>query len=186
MVWGLSDEEKTQIFESMKLENFRASTRLEGLAPSEGPALALEQLKRKYTVMPTIRENLLKAIEVVQQYPEELLDLNQWRKECDCGTLYCVAGLLAIQPFFAAQGMHPYHEDGRPICGIVAISPAASWVNEMFGAGAYDRLFDQRGAGTWDPELTADVIEDDTILMESPTDKQLALRRLRKQLEQYP
>jgi hypothetical protein len=47
--------------------------------------------------------NLLKLIELVEATPEDAIDLDGYVSAC--GTLHCMAGLAATDPFFQAQGL---------------------------------------------------------------------------------
>jgi len=124
--------------------------------------------------MPTIRENLLRAIQLVEDEPAQLLDLSSIVRETGCGTLHCVIGLCVTDPFFRDQGLRMY---GWML--MVGEQIAGRGLPPMFGTDAWDRLFHRRGWGTWDqPWLDP---EDGHI-----TDKELALMRLNKQLEEYP
>jgi hypothetical protein len=119
-------------------------------------------------------ENLKAAIAAVEAQPE--LDLNQYRKVTDCGTLYCVAGLLPTIPHFAALGVVGY------IGGVGAPELPDSrssddTLDELFGmfpdGDAYNCLCALRKYGEWDEELLASG---------RLTDKELALARLNKAL----
>jgi hypothetical protein len=121
--------------------------------------------------MPTIRENLIQAIAAVKARPEHLFDLDKYIQERECGTLFCTAGLLCHTPHFQGMGWHM--EGSYP-----AVSDTGSFDEQAeiaLGEHTYGRLFCQRGGGYWDGEL----------LEPGMTDKDLALARLHRQLEEY-
>lgn len=124
--------------------------------------------------MPTIRDNLLQAIAATEAFPERLLALHYYRKETDCGTMYCLAGLLTTVPHFAEQGLTLQRSERDPTWTLVT---EGRKLNDILGYSAWFRLFAPRGAAEWDEQL----LRDGTL-----TDKQLALARLRRQLEEYP
>jgi hypothetical protein len=130
-----------------------------------------------------IIENLKKAIEVVEACPEAVLDLQHYKQETPCGTLFCTAGLLATTPFFMEQGLQlvpiedrdsAYNVTNPKICSDFVFGMSTAWANAMFGGGGFVNLFQSRGCGYWDEEI------DPTDEM---TDKELALCRLHRQLE---
>ena len=131
--------------------------------------------------MPTIRENLLKLRELVAAQPDPLFNLSCFQQPAECGTQFCTAGLAAQSPHFQAQGMHwgraffsqyPVVQiNGDDIADLDAL-------NDMFGAYAFDNLF----SADW----SWDAGEHDFMLDTNKTDKDLALRRIDKQLELYP
>lgn len=132
-----------------------------------------------------IQRNLIEAIRVVDAEPDNLVDLDTYERETPCGTLHCTAGLLAHQPYFQAQGLRLLKEiPGRDHLTIHNPFPTFS---NLFGILAWDRLFTPRSEGVWDEELIREFEapnEDDEPTQPAPTDKQLALARLRKQLEE--
>lgn len=125
---------------------------------------------------PTIRENLLRAIKLVEDEPVQLVDLDEYAKTTPCGTLHCAAGLCASDPFFQAQGMTL---DGFGWLHTQPKDLPTDDLDALFGICAWQRLFNARACGTWDqgwldPEAG------------HISDKELALLRLNKQLEEYP
>lgn len=139
-----------------------------------------------------IIENLELAIKAVEEYPEELFDLERFQDRTQCGTLYCTAGLLSTVPHFYHQGVKLVDE-GEDLCGanrwrlIRKIDPATGVMNytylwSLFGDWAFDRLFEGRGHGIWDEHLIANLYEKHDRFV---TDKELALARLQKQLGIY-
>lgn len=137
--------------------------------------------------MPTIIENLTKAIEVIESVPEERLDLHAYAS--DCGTMFCTAGWLAQDPFFKAQGMafkkmtigrkeyvaqvvNEKYEDAHISTDY---DERNTWVDTMFGPAAFYRLFTARDDGSFDSDIELE--------HENLTDKQLAILRLDQQLK---
>lgn len=132
--------------------------------------------------MSTIRENLLVLIEAVTNEPEHLFDLTNFEKKEPCGTLHCTLGLATTLPHFYMQGlvMQPAEKE-RAACpaadGIRAYQPSCyAKLDALFGEESYCRLFEPAEGGEWDVELLAPDMPD----------KELALARLNKQLENYP
>ncbi len=126
----------------------------------------------------TIRCNLIEAIRVVEAEP--VLHLDSFISEHACGTLYCTAGLLAIQPYFQRQGLR--------FDGNWAVTWYLDAPRDLFGEDAFDRLFAASEMGVWDDDLIRELEapnEDDEPTNPRPTDKQLALARLRRQLDLY-
>lgn len=137
--------------------------------------------------------NLKKLIEIVEATPAEIIDLKEYRSQC--GTLFCILGLAACDPFFQAQGVtfenRRFDQDIK-VC--LCVNGNAAWghvdlhLDKLFGPRAV-RLFEQRYHGC---ELSADFQEDQSITLaghylvdagsNEVSDKQLALARLRWQL----
>lgn len=117
-------------------------------------------------------ENLKVTIAAVEAQPE--LDLEQYRRVTDCGTLYCVAGLLPTIPHFAEMGVVAYGRGGAPVLpGYYGSNIALYALFGTFPDGdAYRCLCASRHWGAWDEELGSDDL----------SDKELALARLRKAL----
>mgnify|MGYP001576459888 CR=1 FL=1 len=133
----------------------------------------------------TIRCNLIEAIRLVEAEP--VLELDQYLTETTCGTLYCTAGLLAQQPYFQRQGMRLSQDEDW---GGLSIGTYFLTIGhrELFGDDAFDRLFASSKVGVWDDELIRELEapnEDAEPTKPRPTDKQLALARLRRQLDLY-
>lgn len=120
--------------------------------------------------------NLNVLMDAAKSTPD--IDLNQYKKRDDtqgCGTLYCLAGLVGVMPYFTEMGVcarqngAPYMPEGdHGIDGTL---------DHLFGEfddedwGAYHMIFAAYGNGEWDKE----------ILKEGPlTHKQLAIARLNK------
>lgn len=123
-----------------------------------------------------ILANLDKAIGIIEQIPDEALDLSKFKHKC--GTIACTAGWLASDPYFQALGMAltPNPDSPQPFLltqnGDLAF--CYEWLDDLFGEEAFDRLFAERGAA-----------HDDAFLMDQHgddfmTDKQLALARLKE------
>lgn len=136
----------------------------------------------------TILSNLKLLHEAVSAFPEERLDLESFKREEPCGTLFCTAGLAASMPEFQAQGMH-FEAEPHPLVPSsvwwrVKIGDSLLWdeeadssvaADELFGKDSANTLFAERGQGDCDDEF----FDDDY----SVTDKQLALMRIETQIE---
>ncbi len=135
----------------------------------------------------TIKENLELLLAAIENQPEESIKLNSFKQETACGTLFCSLGLACSMPEFQAMGYGfyemvirgveysriIYHAELNGEC----ILDNEYVVNNTFGTAAYNRLFEPRGAGYFDAGL---IYWD-----EATSDKQLAILRLKKQLENY-
>jgi hypothetical protein len=131
----------------------------------------------------TIIENLNTLAAAIAAYPEELFNLQRYRLQQDCGTLYCSAGLAASMPFFQKQGM-TYDEDGHGdvLVGGVFIAQSFNRLNEMFGPNAFDVLFSCFAGGLCDTELFKN-IDDRKTTDQTISHKELALERIAKQIK---
>ncbi len=124
--------------------------------------------------VPTIRENLVYAIRTVEAEAYVLISLNSFEAATNCGTLHCTLGLLATTTLFKDQGLHLVWPKGvgAPVPEFPGLEFSTdAWhakLGEMFGEDAYARLFEARGAGDFDYDLSA----------VARTDKQLAIGRL--------
>lgn len=141
--------------------------------------------------------NLVKAIEIISAVPEEKLNLQKFKSAC--GTIACTAGTLASHPYFQNFGLglilNPDPDSrGREYQPFVLVSEHAkymdgayrifrsetdgfAYLNTLFGAEAFDRLFAERNEGVWDWEITGH--------REIMSDKQLAIARLLRQRDEY-
>jgi hypothetical protein len=123
--------------------------------------------------MYTIRDNLLRAIELVEGEPDRLFSLFDFERETTCGTLHCTLGLIASDPNFEEQNI-------RLDRGTVLVDERLfnyEALNSRFGLRAFARLFEARGHGAWDNKVFD---------LSAMDDKELALWRLRRQLMEYP
>lgn len=122
-------------------------------------------------------ENLKAAIAAVVAQPE--LDLGNYVTKTDCGTLFCVAGLLPEVPHFQALGVYRSLW-GDPMIGLFSENKSLNALFGEFGSfDAYDCLCATRSYGAWDHELLFGFYEDHC---RTATDKELALARLNKAL----
>jgi hypothetical protein len=122
-----------------------------------------------------IKHNLELAIDYMEQQNATKFNLTQYVRVTDCGTLYCTAGLLATKPEFIQQGFCSDKSGEVEFDGnMLGIGPGA---DALFGESSFDRLFDTYRSGVWDDELIGN--------QQNISDKELALMRLRKQLELY-
>lgn len=130
--------------------------------------------------------NLTTLRDAVALQPEEQFDLSNYKKESECGTLFCTAGLAATMPHFQLQGVTlyswSYNRHMVRVDGIdVDDSPSTdvlfgdkAWKNCFAGRddGGRDGKHHKAGVDRWDSvEISADV-----------TDKELALWRLEQQI----
>lgn len=140
-----------------------------------------------------IIDNLNLLIAAVEAQPEPLFSLRKYREEAPCGTLFCTAGLAATMPEFNAQGM----------CfgpsGLEAVIPTINGVfldssrpsDPLFGENAWNNIFAGYNDGARDDILGGVYAMRENGYGEMETewtsplmaDKDLALARLRKQLE---
>lgn len=129
-----------------------------------------------------IKQNLESLIVAVEAQPEEKFDLDRYKQETDCGTAFCTAGLASTMPEFQAQGLN-YQKIPNTERGMVYVGTLSIWYrgvsDPMFGPDSFTRLFEPAGVGALDGLLGYDD-EGETPNM---TDKELALARLRNQLQ---
>lgn len=148
-----------------------------------------------------IRANILRAIDLITASPDESLNLDKFKSEC--GTLHCAAGLLTTDSYFASLGMAlartgEYNSFYRLYNWNNPDFNDYRWLNDIFGKNAFDVLFCEYGNGSADPEILSDfgkyeffddgeLVETDWDVVPKPlTDKQLALARMRYQLDSIP
>lgn len=129
-----------------------------------------------------IVQNLMVLIQAVEDYPEPKLDLGIFKLDRECGTIYCTAGLAASLPIFQQQGLtlldRPFPIvtlNGYGINQEGGDKPLA----ELFGESAFCRLFSPRHGSPYDA-VSGLVYQEPPV-----SDKQIALNRLRFQLDLY-
>ena len=112
----------------------------------------------------------------VAAVPDESLDLDHFHAESSRGQSYCIAGLLAVTPYFTALGVYA-DELGTPC--LPALDRSDDTLDLLFGAfdeepdSSYRHLCAMYGHSPWD----------DYLLNGKPAShKQLALARLRHAL----
>lgn len=124
-----------------------------------------------------IISNLFLLRDAVAKYEPKLFNLGAYKKERECGTLFCTAGLAATLPAFKKQGMalfadgfdwfmvrvngHDIDDDGI--------------ADGLFGVDAWRTCFAARAEGKHDGDFPG--VYDDEV-----TDKELALWRLSRQI----
>lgn len=131
--------------------------------------------------MKSIINNLRRAIAIVEAAPEESIDLETYRQDTECGTLFCAYGLLAQDAYFQGKGviLHP-----APCGEWSRMGPNESLLHQLnkaaalFGPNAFYRLFAPYGAGRLDRTLTDNG-------KRAMSDKALVLARLRRQIESF-
>jgi hypothetical protein len=137
--------------------------------------------------MPSIHENLIFLLSLLEASADEVIDLEHY--ESRCGTLHCSLGLAATHPFFNEQGLRL---TGFPINRQPSISIYG--MDKMFGTKAWERLFAPFNNGVWDYELVKracpssfDVyLQREEARARGYTDRRLAIDRVIRQLEEYP
>ncbi len=121
----------------------------------------------------------------VQLQPETRFDLQRFKKEKECGTCFCTAGLAACIPEFQSMGLQIYEQDEMFYVSFNGVDVwESSGIEKVFGQECFGNLFEIRDAGYLDEQhlkWNGDMWE----LDESITDKQLALWRLERQIEIY-
>lgn len=128
------------------------------------------------------RTNLEILLAAVHNTPEANFDLDNFRQDTPCGTLFCTVGIACTLPRFEAMGFRlvPIPTFGelppdtyRAYVGDapVAFTPAT---DEAFGEDAYRHLFSVAGTN-FDRDYIG--YDDDEM-----TDKELAIARLRYRL----
>lgn len=137
-----------------------------------------------------ILSNLDAAVAAVEAFPAERIDLGNYTSAAnldnvsDCGTLFCVAGILAVTPHFTQQGwdfeeIGPGREPGT-MSMVVTIDgdqfdSRVAWGSDVelcdlaFGPDSWCQVFNVAGGSVYDDELPG-----------NPTDKEYALHRLRR------
>lgn len=142
----------------------------------------------------TIIDNLMRIRKLVSDYPEENIYLDRFCvQKSDCGTLYCVAGLMASDPYFQNMGFHLRRENPESPTSPLFVFYKSRFIFDMdndvdvsadiFGQGAYRRLFEQRGDGLYDGELLS--FNEDGVVTDQyddVSDKRLAIYRIDRRL----
>lgn len=138
--------------------------------------------------------NLESLLEAVKEQPEELFNLNSYKREAECGTLFCTAGLAATMPEFQEQGYDfcvKYDSvflvtvNGAEVTSSTVVDPA-------FGEQAFDQVFSMRGGSSFDEKymdsVYDDLYEEHRLKMkprDEVSDKVVAINRLEQQLAIY-
>lgn len=128
-------------------------------------------------------DNLEALLTAVKAQPEHLFNLNYWRQEEPCGTLFCVAGLAASMPKFQALGLN-WSKHGDPTFNGISMWNRGGDV--LFGDDSMNELFATSGQGHNDCGLGLDYEDDenDDPIMEC-TDKELAIARIEDRITTY-
>ena len=122
-----------------------------------------------------ILENLEVLRAAVAAEPTDLLDLNTFQRETGCDTLHCTLGLACLMPYFNEQGLCA-DTFGAPVVDGNFYTNIHSF-DELFGEGAYGKLFTPAGYGMRDEQLG--------YVLQSMTDKELALKRLDAEIDRH-
>lgn len=51
------------------------------------------------------RQHLLELLRVAEAIPEDHIHMGAFRTKLDCGTVYCLAGYAALDPYFQRHGL---------------------------------------------------------------------------------
>lgn len=120
--------------------------------------------------------NLGAALLALDALPDEEFDLDQFHTKCSYGSTYCIAGVLASTPHFAALGVYA-GEDGEPL--LPDVERFGDALELLFGCfdeypdSAFRYICCMYGHSPWDDELLTARIT---------THKQLAQGRIRRAL----
>jgi len=137
----------------------------------------------------SITSNLETLLAAVEAQPEDNFDLSHFRQDTACGTNFCTLGLACTMPKFREMGfslreeLNTFAPSGFSYHAQVN-GLSAMWGNRTdfaFGTNSYERLFEPADDGNLDEELGYEFDYDtDTANM---SDKELAIARLKKQIE---
>lgn len=146
-----------------------------------------------------VLDNLRHGLTVLEAFPPERIDLYQFAYESPvCGTCYCAAGLMAIQPFFHTQGMAIAPASIKSGC-LTTVKPMVfvaevglhqdiNVIDKLFGDSAYRILFETRGCGWHDDELLADIHDAREVVAakgQAIGDHELVIARFKNQIAYY-
>lgn len=145
--------------------------------------------------MEQIIKNLIDARALLEAAPQETIDLYNFGRRKECGTLYCAAGWLAVSDRFSSiMGLHwvdTEYGEGTAILvrpGATEYNPATRgyyrWLNQHFGPDAFSRLFPHYGAGEFDLDNPRLRRQDHRFDKEALSDLDLALWRFDQQIKQ--
>lgn len=143
--------------------------------------------------MNNIKQNLEILLAAVEAQPETLFDLDAFRQDEPCGTLYCTAGLAATLPYFQCLGLKLddtcvwTEVTGK---GVDVIDGGGDY---LFGENSWYNLFTPPGEGRLDAlvgykyegELVGKHSSGCGIYKPNMSDKELAIARLKEQIGQY-
>lgn len=139
--------------------------------------------------MTTILNNLTILRDAVAAQPEDLFDLNSYKTEEPCGTLFCTAGLATTMPYFQDLGvsMRQWSLNGFYVQVKGDDIDDTEETNKLFGENAFRHLFAGADNGAWDKALgyvETYGAESDAYVPQM-SHKTLALARLDKQIAIY-
>lgn len=150
--------------------------------------------------MNNIKQNLTILLAAVEAQPETLFNLDRYKADEPCGTIFCTLGLGCSMPYFIEKGFGFIEEtlygggklyyaslDGAHVLEV----PDA--LDKVFGESAWQRLFAPAGCGNIDGEVGYDdesvVVGEgawgDPVCKPNMTDKELAIARLKYQIKLY-
>ncbi len=123
-----------------------------------------------------ILQNLQRLLALIEQTPETNLDLNHYENQAECGTLHCVYGWAAQDPYFQQLGCEVL--DGIALfkgkwLEHLYISVLDADLDTVFGPNSNMRLFRSCSWGDFDRDLAAEA---------EKGHKALALARIRRQI----
>lgn len=129
-----------------------------------------------------IISNLQHAIALMELVPQENVDLGVFLQHTSRGSIRDTAGWLTASAFFTLQGME-LREYGAAYALFDKMNPDSQaadmdWLDRIFGDQAFDTLFALYGQGRFDRFAFTDGEP-------APSDKALAIYRLRRQLALY-
>lgn len=117
--------------------------------------------------------NCQMALSILEAAPESRIDLQEYARETECGTLFCALGWIARVPYFRAQRIFMVIDDDHrfnktsatywptAIVGGATVKPSggefSSKLDQMFGRGsrnqsAWSSLFDIANESQYDDE----------------------------------
>lgn len=96
-----------------------------------------------------ILANIAEATRLVTEQPRELIDLQAFEHKTECGTIYCLAGILTTSAHFrllgwsmGSSGSQPYDRHKLPWAQIEGIDcDESEKANQHFGPDAFANLF---------------------------------------------
>lgn len=136
-----------------------------------------------------IIDNLEALLAEVKLQPESTFDLSVFKKETECGTIFCAVGLACTMPRFQEMGFEFRACEGvyrtnyfTEINGEDVMD--AGVADPYFGGNAFRELFSPAGDGRLDGDLNY-YEEDDETGEPTMTDKELIIARLEYKIAQY-
>lgn len=131
--------------------------------------------------------NLYTLLHAVRLQPESGFFLNRFRKDTECGTLFCTVGLATTMPRFQAMGLSLVklgeERDAFYKCELNGQDAYDNpELNDIFGERAFNRLFNSTEVGGFDAALGYSEEYNGMSYEGNMTHKELAIKRLEKQI----